>query len=343
MRNIRICIYGGTDLKGAPVPFISTLAYTILKSREDAIIVTGGFRFSHEKPQATSTDVAALQGAQRFAEEKGINLKECFEAWIPEPKLDSRRDTEGVVRMKEEDGITIRVMTGRTPLGRRLAMVAAMNLVITISGSKHTEVVIEQALESGIPVFPIPFAGGDSEVLLKRHKARIESAFEPTALDKCLETLSQTIDSVIEQAAASVVTLIGTARFGKCLVLSPFDDTHKDIYKSIIEPEIRKHMIPVRLDLLPDSDTIYNNFADVIQTSRGVIVDITIVNDNVMYEIGYAHALKIIPLIYTRHASRLINLPVYLRTLNIRLVSDKTPLGSLVEEYIDSIKSRHHY
>jgi len=339
MRNFRICIYGGTDLRGAPVQFISELAYTILKSREDVIIVTGGF-LKRDKDVANiiSTDVAALQGAKRFAKEQGISLKDCFEAWIPEPKLDNRRDIEGVERMTEEDGITIRVMTGRTPLGRRLAMVAGVNLVITIAGSKHTEVVIEQALELGVPVFPIPYANGDSKDLFERHKARIKSAFEPGAIDKCLEILSATINSNISEAATAVVTLIEKARFGKCLVLSPFDDDHKKLYDTVIEPEIRKHMIPLRLDLLPDSNVISNNFAEAIQTSRGVIVDITVCNDNVMYEIGYAHALKIVPLIYTREASRLNNLPVYLRTLNIRLVSVKTPLQQLISEYINTIK-----
>ncbi|WP_153800297.1 hypothetical protein [Foetidibacter luteolus] len=340
MRNIRICIYGGTDLKGAPVPFISELAYSILKTRDDAVIVTGGFRFSHDTPEAISTDVAALRGAQKFAAEQGISLKECFEAWIPEPALDNRRDEEGVERMSDADGITTRTMAGRTPLGRRLAMVAAMNLVITISGRKHTEVVIEQALELGVPVFPVPFAGGDSKTALNRHRARIESAFEPGALEKCLSQLEATIQTDISAAASAVVSLIATARFGKCLVLCPFDDVHKTIYESIIEPEIRKHMIPLRLDLLPVSNAISSNFADAIQTSLGVIVDITVANDNVMYEIGYAHALKMVPLIYTREASRLADLPVYLRTLNIKLVSDKTPLQQILSEYIESIRPR---
>jgi len=41
MRSVRVCIYGGTDLDGAPTEFISDLAYGILESM-DAVIVTGG-------------------------------------------------------------------------------------------------------------------------------------------------------------------------------------------------------------------------------------------------------------------------------------------------------------
>jgi hypothetical protein len=169
MRRVRICIYGGTDLQGTPTGFIAALAYKILDSIP-AVIVSGGFRHSNRKPMAISTDVAALRGAQRFAAERRIDLKDCYEAWIPEPGLDSRPDVKGAVRMSEADGIAVRVIKGRTPLGRRLAMVAGVDVVVTISGKQHTEVVVEQALELGVPVLPIPNADGHSEDLLNKYR-----------------------------------------------------------------------------------------------------------------------------------------------------------------------------
>jgi hypothetical protein len=44
--------------------------------------------------------------------------------------------------MTEKHCITVRVMTGRTALGRRLAMVAGVDMVVTICGKLHTEVVV---------------------------------------------------------------------------------------------------------------------------------------------------------------------------------------------------------
>lgn len=337
MKQIRVCIYGGTNLKGAPPQFISELAYTILKSIP-SIIVTGGFLHSNKLPEAISTDVAALNGARRYAEEKSIDLKECFEAWIPEPTLDKRPDVKGAVRMSQEEGVKIRVMQGRTPLGRRLAMVAGVDLVLTISGSKHTEVVGEQALELGIPVFPIPNAGGDSKDLLDLHRARIALAFAPGALDQCLSILSDTITNDLKGAATAVVELIKTAKFGKCLVLLPYDEEHKLLYTSTIEGAISKHMIPLRLDILPNSEAIYTSFAEAVRTASAVMADITLLNENVMYEIGYAHGLGLIPLIYTREKHRLNDLPVYFRTLNVRLITPETPLERLIDEYLSSIK-----
>lgn len=304
-----------------------------------AVIVSGGFRHSKKKPMAISTDVAALRGAERYAVRRGIDLKECYEAWIPEPSLDSRPDIEGAVRLSEADGISVRVMKGRTPLGRRLAMVAGVDVVVTISGRQHTEVVVEQALELGVPVLPIPDAGGDSLDLLLKYRERIAANFEAGALDRCLGEIEQAIGNDVESAAGAVVRLIQTAKVGRCLVLIPYDDEHDSLYTSILEPAIARHMIPIRLDRLPKSESIYSSFADAIQSSSAVIADITTLNENVMYEIGFSHGRGLTPLIYTRDADRLSQLPVYFRTLNVRLAPDATRVAALVEDYLRSLKT----
>ena len=338
MRRLRICIYGGTDLHGTLSAFIAALAYRILDSIS-AVIVSGGFLHSDKNPMAISTDVAALRGARRYAAEQGIDLKDCYEAWIPEPDLDSRPEVQGAVRMSEADGISVRIMTGRTPLGRRLAMVAGVDVVLTISGKQHTEVVVEQALELGVPVFPIPNAGGDSGDLFIKYRKRIAASFDPGALDRCLAEVSLAIDADPEIAACAVVDLIRTAKVGRCLVLLPYDDEHDSLYTSTIEPAIARHMVPIRLDRLPKSEAIYTSFADAMQSSSAVIADITTLNENVMYEIGYSHGCGLTPLIYTRDAARLTQLPVYFRTLNVRPVSDTAPLNILIEDYLRSLKT----
>jgi hypothetical protein len=332
-----VCIYGGTALRPTPTEFISALACEMLDSMS-AIIVTGGFSHSNEKPAEVSTDRAALEGARQYVAVTGASLKDCYEAWIPEPELDRRPDIGGVVRMTEAEGITVRVMKGRTPLGRRLALAAGVDLVITISGREHTEVVVEQALELGVPVLPVPDAGGDSQELLDRHRARIAAAFDPGALDKCLQDVSNTIDTAPRAAARAVVELVKTAKVGKCLVLLPYNDEHESLWTQSIAPAVARHMIPVRLDHLPKSDAIYTSFADTMRSSSAVIADITEINENVMYEVGYAHGQGLTPLICTRDATRLDNLPVYFRTLNVRLASGAMPLEALIDDYLRSVK-----
>jgi len=322
-----------------PEAFVSALAYQILASREGAMIVTGGFLHKEEKTDTVSTDVAALEGARRFAKDRRIDLKDCYEAWIPEPELDGRTESEGVVRMSESDGITVRVMTGRTALGRRLAMVAGVDMVVTIAGRRHTEVVAEQALELGIPLLPIPDADGDSEKILMNYRERIAASFDPGMLDLCLAKVSQSIHSNPEAAAGAVIELIHTARVGRCLVLMPYDKVHNALYKSSIEPAVSRHMIPLRLDGLPRSGAIYESFAEAVRSSSAVIADITRFNKNVMYEVGYAHGVGLTPLIYTRNPARLQALPVYFRTLNVRPVTETATVDTLIDEYLTSFKA----
>jgi hypothetical protein len=247
--------------------------------------------------------------------------------------------------MAETDGIAVRVMTGRTPLGRRLAMVAGVDMVVTISGKQHTEVVVEQALELGVPVLPVPDAGGDSRDLLVKYRERIAASFEPGALDLCLRNISMAINSDPAIAAAAAVDLMRTAKVGRCLVLLPYDDVHNNLYTSLIEPAVARHMIPVRLNRLPRSEAIYSSFVDAIQWCSAVIADITLLNENVMYEVGYAHGRGLMPLIYTRDAARLEQLPVYFRTLNVRLASEATPVNILIDDYLRSFKGTRgvHY
>ncbi len=335
---MRICIYGGTTLDHENVAFISTLTDTILSRIPAAVIVTGGFKVGHDAPKAKSTDVAALAGARQFARRTGRELKSCFEAWIPDPTLDDRDDVGGVTRMSNADGCTIRVIGGRTPLGRRLAMATSVDVVITISGHRHTEVVVEQALEMGLPVLPIPDAGGDSKDLLKKHKKRIAANFANGGLERSLKKISAHIVKSPVRAAAAVVDLIKTAKVGKCLVLLPYDETHNRLYAREIRPTVAARMLPVRLDNLPSSRAIYTSFADAIQQASAVVADVTTINGNVMYEIGYAHGRGLTPLLYTRNRARVNNLPVYFRTLNVKVVSARTPLTKLIGDYLQEVK-----
>jgi hypothetical protein len=136
------------------------------------------------------------------------------------------------------------------------------------------------------------------------------------------------IDGDPEMAATAVVDLIRTAKVGRCLVLLPYDDQHNSLYALSIEPAVASHMIPVRLDRLPKSEAIYTSFADAVRSSTAVLADITLLNENVMYEIGYAHGCGLTPLMYTRDAARLEQLPVYFRALNVRLLQRSNRVGA---------------
>ena len=63
-------------------------------------------------------------------------------------------------------------------------------------------------------------------------------------------------------------------------------------------------------------------------------------NENVMYEVGYAHGQGLQPLLFTLDPSTIDRLPVYFRTLNVHAVSEKG-LPDLIRDHLGEVKRRH--
>jgi hypothetical protein len=337
MGTLRVCMYGGTDLDGMPAGFVQALAEEILMSLP-SVIVTGGFLRRGDRPDAISTDSAALEGARRAANRRGVDLRTLFEAWVPEGRLDGRPDVDGVVRMSENLGVTVRVIAGRTALGRRLSMVGGVDVVVTVAGKRNTEVVLEQAIDLGVPALPIPHTGGDSKKAYNTYGDRIEAAFAPGEVKRCFALLRAR--GLQDPAAVrSVVDVIRSARVGRCLVLQPYREGDDERYTAVIKPTIEAQMQAVRLKDIGGSQQIYSSFFDAVAYSTAIIADITAMNDNVMYEVGYAHGRGLQPLLYTLDPARVSRLPVYLRTLNVHAVSENG-LPSLIREYLSDVKHR---
>ncbi|MGW6194796.1 hypothetical protein ACWF0M_01490 [Kribbella sp. NPDC055110] len=337
MGMLRVCIYGGTDLTGMPAGFVGSLAEEILMSLP-AVIVTGGFLQRLDRPDAISTDSAALEGARRAADRRRVDLRTLYEAWVPERRLDGRPDVDGVTRMTEGLGVTVRVIAGRTALGRRLSMVGGVDIVVTVAGKRNTEVVLEQAIDLAVPALPIPHTGGDSKKVYERYGDRIEAAFAPGEVKRCFELL--TARGLQDPAAVrAVVDVIRSARVGRCLVLQPYRQRDDELYTAVIRPAIEEQMQAVRLKDLGGSNQIYSSFFDAVAYSTTIVADITAMNDNVMYEVGYAHGRGLQPLLYTLDSSRISSLPVYLRTLNVHAVSEKR-LAGLIRDHLRDVKHR---
>ncbi len=337
MRNLRVCIYGGTDLDGMPAEFVRTLAESIV-STLPAVIVTGGFLRRHDHPLATSTDSAALDGAVRAADRLSLDLHSLFEAWVPEERLDGRPDVGGVERMDADLGIAVRVATGRTALGRRLSMVAGVDVLITVSGRRNTEIVLEQALELGVPALPIRCTGGDSQKVYESYGDRIDAAFAPGAVHECFRLLeARGLDD--PESVRAVIDVVRSARVGRCLVLQPYDAVDDELYDGVIRPAIEEQMLAVRLKDASGSQQIYSSFFDAVSHSSTIVADITRLNDNVMYEVGYAHGRGLQPLLFTLDPERIDRLPVYFRTLNVHAVS-KGELRELIRDHLRDVKHR---
>jgi len=341
MRKPQVCIYGGTDHPEPAPAFVSELAFTILKS-SPSVIVTGGFLHFTNKPDATSTDYAALRGAQKYAQVTGATLSDCFEAWLPDPKRDRIRERGGVIRMSEQEHkITIREVKQKSALGRRLSMVHDVDVVVTIGGKRHTNEVLEQALELNVPALPLAFAHGDSQDFWELYRDDVVRWFSLTPEDiEFLDDLKATdVAASLPKTARRVADLIARARVGRCLVLLPFDQEHDTLFDKFIEPAVESVMVCDRLDHRPGSAPIRTSFVDAVDRACAVIADVTDINPNVMYEIGYALAKGLKPLFYSRNSMVVERLPVYLRDLNISVISSDDDLKLRIERHLAEVRS----
>jgi hypothetical protein len=90
------------------------------------------------------------------------------------------------------------------------------------------------------------------------------------------------------RSVLAVVEVIRSARLGRCLVLQPHRPADEKLYTSTLRPAIEEEMIPVRLKDAAGSQQIYGSFFEAISYCTAIIADITELNENVMYEVGYA-------------------------------------------------------
>jgi DNA-binding IscR family transcriptional regulator len=76
-----------------------------------------------------------------------------------------------------------------------------------------------------------------------------------------------------------------------CFVLMPFDNAFDPVYTAISEGVTDAEMRSERADNVPDNRAIIEKIKRSIERSGLIVADMTGLNPNVLYEIGYAHGL----------------------------------------------------
>jgi len=95
-------------------------------------------------------------------------------------------------------------MGERSALRRRLALVREVDAIITIAGRRHTEIVLEEALETNTPVLPLAFARGDSKRFWKANKKQIVQWF--SLAENELPAWSNSISRIFPSTSTSPLT-----------------------------------------------------------------------------------------------------------------------------------------
>lgn len=314
MRNKRVVIYGGTRLDSRVATFVSRLAYALLTANDSIVLATGGFKRSLDSPPTvTSTDVAALRGAETFASELKVPLESCLETWLPEPSKD--RIDEGVERFsagKHE------VLPGLSAQARRLRLVQMADALVTVSGHVRTALVLEMAVAITRPALPLPFTGGDSRDHWTGNRSYYVARLGITA-DQASRWETLDLDSAgeasLQASVNDIVATVSRVIRRNCLVLMPFGADLLDYYQKLKDVIDGEGFHAVRLDRDLYAGDVRDSIGRLLRESDAVVADVTDRSPNVMYEIGLAHAFGREPLLVFRGASAALEtkLPFYLR------------------------------
>ena len=145
-------------------------------------------------------------------------------------------------------------------------MVHDVDVVVTIGGKRHTNEILEQALELNVPALPLAFAGGASRKFWTVYRDVVVGWFSLSPEDtKFLDELTATdVAASLPETARRVADLIARARISRCLVLLPYDDVHNTLFRDFIKRAVESVMICVRLDHLPGSAPIRTSFVDAV-------------------------------------------------------------------------------
>jgi len=333
----RINIYGGTNLPPDLVQFVSSLTRHLTATR-DVVLVSGGFKRSRKYSGRTSVDLAVLREAKRQIE-NADDFARRFETWLPAKRLD--RPSDEVVRFAE--GQVHRVPG--TDQARRFHLVKAADALVTIGGEGNTRTVLELALALEKPALPIAFTGSDSaEVWENNHDDIIKSLnLQEELIGRLEKEPSSPLESDV--LARDIAQAIYAAARRRCLVLMPFGRGHDGFYRDVLRRAIEEaSYIPHRIDIDDYAGNIPSLFLSALERSRAVIIDLTGLNPNVMYELGQVHARGINPFLIERSrrsTKSVAEEPFYLRHEKLTREQDdeagRRKIGEEVKRYLRSL------
>lgn len=312
-----IGIYGGTELTKNESAFITDLSYALL-NQTDFVLVTGGFKSSAELPEdSISTDHSVWLGAKKMlAENKNFLLDERLETWLPDNRYD--RKEEGVKRFHKGK---LKELTGKSAQARRFILVRDVDALVTIKGRKQTIMVLDFAFAINKPIFPLPFAGGDSSTYWNNddNSSQIKKWFgiDDQFIKKLKNAnLDNLPSSEKDQLIKGIIDALYEGIRKRCLILMAYDPEPDQFYQEIVKPVVEEMgYTPIRIDREANEGNILKIYGERLQDSDVILADITEANPNVMYELGMAHAQNFRTILFSRKKldnSSQMQIPFYL-------------------------------
>jgi hypothetical protein len=230
-----------------------------------------------------------------------------------------------VTRQHSNDGFLADGFEGTVPVlargssrqARRFEMVQQVDVVVTIGGARSIPTMITLAEALGLPVLPLPFTGGASGDAWEAMKREWRPDGEATAAAGVRREEARIagwdLDDDLADLAASIVEVIDAVGRRGCFVAMPYDDGSVARYERVVADAVSAS----GLDRVLARDSLATGIvvAEMKRQIESCVVMLAVLSDerrsgspacsspgeagmaainpNVMYEVGYAHALGI--------------------------------------------------
>ncbi len=325
MAETKIALYGSKKLSQENIKLVNYLCNAFLKDPH-VVLINGGIY--DQDDNATSVDQAAYESTLAFVKEAGQKLEDRLQTWLPEKKR------KGVDRESRGKSIWLR----GSPRSRRFQLVNQVDAIVTIEGEGHTETVLELAMALGRTVLPIGFSGTDSSASWESDREFFKKSLE---LDKSLSSRLDNPPKTEKQwqkLCNDIADTVLRKTRRRCLVLMDFTDKgHDNFYRKVVRPAIEKNgFCAHKLDEHePAGDDILQLFLDRLSDCHAIIIDLTGLNRNVIYELGRIHEKNtIISLLMSRKSEE--ELPFYVSKNLVKYVSndEDKKARKLVTDYL---------
>jgi len=277
-----ILVAGSKNLQELPElkrSFAEKLGAAIVKE-PDWQLITGGAKGISENDFSGGIDFHAALGAQKALNNTEIENKKI----ITLHPRDNRSDLFHIG--------SVSLGRAKSTPARRFEMVSRADAVIVIAGKEGSGQIIEYSIASNKVVIPLACYGGASEEAWQEKKLRKE-------LLNCLklEEGSPELKKIEkgdtpEELVKVCINILRKLLKPSCFVIMPFKAEHSDILWCTLEPVIEEAgFLPQRADWSLDLKQIIDDVIILLKEAGVVIADITGANPNVMYELGYSHAI----------------------------------------------------
>ena len=122
-------------------------------------------------------------------------------------------------------------------------------------------------------------------------------------------------------------------------MLMPFRPELDAVYQDLEDAIKAENFEPIRLDHTLYTGDIPATVKRLLVEAEGIVAEVTDDSPNVMYELGYAHALARNPLLVWRIQATNTEPPFYLKTQRLTKVTGPLELRAEMKKYFEGVRS----